>query len=109
MLYLASSNSERQCSEGAMGRGVAVSAHDGHARLRKALLGPDDMNNPLAFVARAIAGNAEILAVSHKLHDLGFSYFIQNRERSIVSGNAMIRGPDGEIRPPHLQAPTPES
>ena len=67
MLDLAGADAERQRAESAMGCGVAVAANDGHARLRQALLGPDDVNDSLFFAVRPEAGNAEIAAVLFQL------------------------------------------
>ena len=47
VLDLAGADPEGQGAEGPVGRGVAVAAHDGHARLGQAQLGADDVDDPL--------------------------------------------------------------
>ena len=48
VLDLAGADAERQRPEGAVGRGVAVAADDGHARLGQTLLRADDVDDALA-------------------------------------------------------------
>ena len=52
-----------QRTERAVRRGVAVAAHDGHAGLRQALLGADDVDDAPVRVAHAEELDAELLAV----------------------------------------------
>ena len=47
VLDLAGADAEGQRAEGAVGGGVAVAAHDRHARLGEALLGADDVDDAL--------------------------------------------------------------
>ncbi len=63
VLDLARADAEGQGAEGAVGRGVAVAADDGHPRLGEALLGSDDVDDALVGVAHRIAGDAELGAV----------------------------------------------
>ena len=51
MLDLGGPDAEGERAEGAVGRGVAVAADDGRARLGQALLGPDDVDDALAHVS----------------------------------------------------------
>ena len=60
VLDLAGADAEGQRTERAVGRGVAVAADDGHARLGPALLGPDDVDDALVGVAHREAGDAEL-------------------------------------------------
>ena len=55
VLDLARADAERQRAERAVGRGVAVAAHDGHARQRAALLGPDHVDDALVRVAHRVS------------------------------------------------------
>ena len=54
VLDLARADAEGQRAEGAVGGGVGVAAHDGHARLGEALLGADDVDDALARVAHRV-------------------------------------------------------
>ena len=54
VLDLARADAEGERAERAVGRGVAVAAHDRHARQRAALLGPDDVDDALAGVAHRV-------------------------------------------------------
>ena len=55
VLDLARADPEGEGAERAVGRGVAVAAHDRHARLGEALLGADDVDDALAAVAHRVA------------------------------------------------------
>ena len=62
--------------KGAMGRGVAIAAHDRRAGKRKALLGADDMNNALPLIAFVKIFDAELAGIMGKRLDLGFAFGI---------------------------------
>ena len=72
VLDLAGADAEGQRAERAVGGGVAVAAHDRHARLGEALLGADDVDDALVRVAHRVEGDAELGAVGGQhLHLLG--------------------------------------
>jgi hypothetical protein len=60
----------RQRAERAVGRGVAVAAHDGGAGQREALLGADDVNDALALVEFIVIFDAEFPGVLRQRLDL---------------------------------------
>ena len=60
MLDLGGADAEGQRAEGAVRRGVAVAADDGHAGLGHALLGADDVDDALADIVHVEIGHAEI-------------------------------------------------
>ena len=60
----------RQRAERAMGRGVAVTADDGGAGQRKALLRADDVDHALALVELVVIGDAELAGVLGQRRDL---------------------------------------
>ena len=60
VLDLARADAEGERAERAVGRGVAVAAHDRHAGQRAALLGPDDVDDALAGVAHREVRDAEL-------------------------------------------------
>jgi hypothetical protein len=53
MLNLAGTDTKGKGTEGAVCRGMAVSAHDGGSGESEALLGANDVDNTLSFVAQA--------------------------------------------------------
>ena len=67
----------RQRPEGAVGRGVAVAADDGHARLGPALLRADDVDDALADVADAVVLDAEVLGVLLQGLDLDAAFLVR--------------------------------
>ncbi|GKT45680.1 uncharacterized protein ColSpa_05861 [Colletotrichum spaethianum] len=70
VLDLAGTNTERQGTEGAVGRGVTVTTHDGGTGEGEALLGANDMYNALSLVAKTKVCEAEVLDVLLKGHAL---------------------------------------
>ncbi len=70
VLDLRGADAVRQRAEGAMGRGVAVAAHDRHARQGEALLRPDDVDDALALVELVEIFDAEVLGVLGQRLDL---------------------------------------
>ena len=64
VLDLARADAEGDRTEGAVGGGVGVAAHDGHARLGEALLGPDDVDDALLGVAHREVRDAELGGVA---------------------------------------------
>ena len=70
VLDLARADAEGQRAERAVGRGVAVAAHDRHARLGEALLGADDVHDALVGVAHRVERDAELGGVRPQHLDL---------------------------------------
>ena len=70
VLDLAGADAERERTEGAVGGGVAVAAHDRHPGLGAALLGPDHVHDALAGVAHRVVGDAELGRVAAQRVDL---------------------------------------
>ena len=64
VLDLAGADAERERPERAVRRRVAVAAHDRHAGLREALLGPDHVDDALVGIAHREDGDAELGAVA---------------------------------------------
>ena len=97
VLDLARADAEGQRADGAVGRGVAVAADDGHPRLGEAQLGPDHVHDALVGVAHRVAGDAELLAVGrehlellgrdgvgHRLVDVGRRHVVVGRRHGEV-------------------------
>ena len=63
MFDLGGADAEGQCAERAMGGGVRVAAHDGHARLGEAQHRGEGVHDALVGVAQRVQAHAEFLAV----------------------------------------------
>ena len=104
VLHLAGADAEGQRAEGAVGGGVGVAAHDGHARLGEALLGPDHVHDALARVAHRVEAEAELGGVApHDLHLLGRDRVL-DRQVDVGGGDVVVLGGDGEVGPAHRAA-----
>src|SRR6185437_1281157 len=83
---------------------VAVPANYGHPRLGQALLGPDDVYDALLIAMRPVERDAEVAAILLELRDLRFRDLVENRQRTVMSRNTVVCGPDGQIGPPDFQS-----
>ena len=99
VFHFAGADTEGKSAESAVGRGVAVTADDGHAGLREAQFRSDDVHDALVFGVNAVVRNAELFAVLIELRDLVGRDGIEDRQRAIGGGNAVIRGGHGQIGP----------
>ena len=104
VFHLAGADAKSESSESAMSGGMAVAADYRHARLRQALFRPDDMDNALLAAVGTEERDAEVAAVFFKLVDLGRGNGIDNRQRTIMGGNAVIGGSHSEIGTPYRQS-----
>ena len=104
VFHLTGADAERECTECAVRGGVAVTADDGLAGLREALFGSDDVNDALVLAERAVERDAEFVAVLFKLSDLRFGDLVDDGQRAIMRGDAVIGGADGEIGTAHFDA-----
>ena len=66
----------RQRAEGAVGRGMAVTADDGHPRQGPALFRPDDMHDALPHVRHRIVDHPEITRVLVERLDLNPAFLV---------------------------------
>ena len=99
VLDLAGADAEGQGAEGAVGRGVAVAADDGHARLGQALLGPDDVDDALVGVAHRIAGDPELGAVGVQHRQLLGRDGVGHRLVDVGGRDVVVGRGDGEVGP----------
>jgi len=79
---------EGQGREGAVGAGMGVAAHQGHARQGEALLGTDDVDDALADIVHGELGETELGAVGIQGLHLG------TRDRI---GDALVAGDGGHV------------
>jgi hypothetical protein len=96
VLDLAGADAERQRAEGAVGGGVAVAAHDGHARQRAALLGADHVDDALVGVAHREVGDAELGGVRPQRVDLLGRDRVGDRLVDVGGGDVVVLG--GDVR-----------
>ena len=83
MLDLGGSDSERERTEGAVRRRVAVAADDRQAGLGEAELRADDVDDSLAPAARRVQRDAELLAVRAQRLELGPRERVGDRPRGV--------------------------
>ena len=97
VLDLARADAERQRAERAVGRRVAVAAHDGEPGLRQALLGSDHVHDALARLAHRIEPDTELGAVgAQDVHLLGRDRIL-DRLVEIGGGDVVVHRGHGEI------------
>ena len=87
VLDLRGPDPERERTDRAVRGRVAVAAHDGHARLRHAELGPDHVHDPLAPAPGGVEGDAELLAVAPQRLELRSGQVVR---RPVVRGDVVI-------------------
>ena len=97
MLDLAGADAERECAERAVGGGVAVAAHDRHARHRAALLGADDVHDALVGVTHRVVGDTELGGVAPQRLDLLGRHLVGDRAVDVGGRDVVVLGRDGEI------------
>src|SRR5947209_6218393 len=73
MLDFGCANAERQAPERAMRRGVAITTHNRHPRLRESKLWTDDVDDTLSRIPQVVEGDTELAAVLRKLSHLAYS------------------------------------
>ena len=104
VLDLRRADAEGQRAEGAVRRRVAVAADDHHAGLGVALLGADDVDDPLAGVVEPVELDAELGGVPLHRVDLGPRHVVGDGERAVGGGNVVVHRRHGEIGAPHPPA-----
>jgi hypothetical protein len=97
-LDLARPDPEREGAERAVRARVGVAAHDRHAGLGQAQLGPDDMDDALSRVADPVQRDPEFGAVGLELVDLGRRHLIEERQAAVGRRDRMVSGSDGLAR-----------
>ena len=95
MLDLGGADAVRQRAEGAMRRGVAVAADDGHARQREALFRTDDVDDALALVACRIIFDAEFGGIGGQRFHLDAAFLVLDAEMAVGRGRHIVVD-DGE-------------
>jgi hypothetical protein len=109
VLDLTRADAERQRAERAVRRGVAVAAHDGHARLRETLLRPDDVHDALARIAHPVEPDAELFAVAGQHVHLLRRDRIGQRQVEAGGRHVVVHRRDREIGPPYAPSRGPQA
>ena len=97
MFNLGGSDAEGQRAERTVGSGVAIAAHDGHARHGQTLFWSNHVHDALAGCAHCVFDNAELGGVGTQHVDLLARDGIGNRLIDIGGRNVVILGSDGEF------------
>ena len=104
MLDFGSTDAVGERAERAVGRGVAVAAHDRGARQGEALLGPDDVHDALAAVELVEILDAELARVLGERDDLHRALGILVRLAAVGGRNVVIDHRERLLRRAHLAA-----
>ena len=105
MLDLRRADAEGERAEGAVGRRMAVAAHDGRARQGEALLRADDMDDALADVVHVEEFDAEFLGVRAQQVDLDLRFLVVDRHAPARRGrDVVVRHCERQLGPAHRPA-----
>ena len=96
-------------AERAVGRGVAVAAHQRHARQRKALLRADDVDDALALVELVVIFEVEELRVLGEIGDLRLALRIGILLPAVGGRHVVIDHEQRLVRRAHLAAGKPQA
>ena len=88
---------------------MTVAAHNGHARLRDAEFGADDVYDALLPVAKAVEFDAECLAIFRQFVHLKTRQRLADGQVLIDGGHVVIGGGDGLSGPEHRYAALAQS
>ena len=103
MFHFRSADAVRQCAECAVGAGVRVAAHYGHARQRRALFGAHYVHDALAFVhKRKIRQRAEFFDVFVQSVHLQLGNGVLNAFVPIACGRVVVGGGRHAVYAPEL-------
>ena len=108
MLHLRRADAEGERAERAVGRGVAVAAHQRDARQREALLRADDVADALALVELVVIFEAEQPGVLGQIGDLRGAFGIPGWAWCGPTSARCGRPPAASSRRAHLEAGTPQ-
>ena len=101
VLDLAGADAEGQRAERAVGRRVAVAAHDRQPGLREALLGTDHVHDALAGLAHRVQPDAELRAVVREHLHLLRRDRVGDRLVDVGGRDVVVHRGDGEVGSAH--------
>ncbi len=102
VLDLAGADAEGERAERAVGGGMAVAAHDGHAGLGEAQLGSDDVHDTLFGRAEVEQAHAELAAVAAHHFNLRRRIGVGDRLGTVGGRHVVILGAEGAVERAHL-------
>ena len=103
MLDFRGADAKRKRSKRPMSAGMRITAHDGHARKRRARFGSDHVNDPLPSVEKREVGfSADRANVRVEGFDLGARNRVANAERPILGRRVVIGGRHDRLHAPWL-------
>ena len=109
VLHLGSPDAHCDCAECTVRRGVAVTAHDRHARLSQTQLRPDDMDDPLFDIAHRVKPNPEFVAIAAKRLHLNAGHRICNRLVDVDRRHVVVFGGQCQIGTVHRTVRQPQT
>ncbi len=109
VLHLGSSDAHCDCAECAVRRGVAVTAHDRHARLGQTQLRPDDMDDALVDIAHRVKPDPEFLAISAERLHLDAGDRISDRLVDVDRRHVVVFGGQCQIGTAHRAVRQPQT
>ncbi len=101
VLHLRGADADGEGAEGAVRRGMAVAADDGHAGLREAQLRTDHVHDPLVQASHVVERNPKLRDVSAQGLHLVPCDVVENRQRAVCRGDVVVDGRDAPIGPSH--------
>ena len=104
VLDLARTDAEGERTKGAVGAGVAVTAHHGHARKRQAQFGAHHVDDALVLVPHRIVRDAELGRVRPQRLDLLTADLIGDRQVLILGRHVVVLGRDCQVGPANRAA-----
>jgi hypothetical protein len=104
MGHFRGADAKRERAEGAMGRGVAVTANDEQARQRQAQFGADHMHDALAAVVEPEQGDVLIGGILVQLADHARDFGIGNRLAAATRRHIMVGDAECQFRLRHRRA-----
>ncbi|KAI3480557.1 hypothetical protein L1887_57276 [Cichorium endivia] len=108
VLYLGGADTKGERAKGTVGGGVRVTAHDGGAGKREALLGADDVDDALAVVRKAEEGETERLDIVLEGETLGSGVGLLDKGLGVLvglaggGGDVVVYSGEGAVGPAHL-------
>src|SRR5579884_2170434 len=87
---------------------MAIATDNGHARLREAKLGTDDVDDSLPRAVEIVERDAEFLAVLRQDLHLFERDLVGDWERPRPRRDIMVHGGDGQVRSAHLPTREPK-
>ena len=109
MFHLARPDAECQCAKRAVGRGMAVTTHDGLAGLREPSLRSDDVDDPVSAVAERVARDAELGAIALEHAELHLRLLVDDLEGLRVRWRRVVHRRDRLVGAANFEPALPQA